>query len=253
MRLLFIPSTIIVVALLTFGLVSALPAKAQVMSSGSYQIQSDSINSNGGLGTSTNYNLESTGGELATGVSTSTNYTMRAGYQQMQEVFISLSAAANVVLPNLPGITGGTATGTSAVLVTTDSPAGYQLTILASQSPAMQSAVGTIADYSPTGAAPDFTFTNTTTEAQFGFSPEGTDVALRYQDSGGVCGVAGGDTANRCYDGLSTSARVIAETTNANHPAGATTTLQFRLDLGGAIVVPAGTYIATTTLTALPL
>ena len=253
MRLLFIPSTIIVVAILVFGVSSRVPVVAQVMTSGSYRIQSDSLNVSGGLGTSTNYTLESTSGEIATGESTSTNYTMQAGYQQMQEVFISMSAAADVVLPNIPGITGGTATGSNFVVVTTDSPAGYQLTIRANQSPAMQSAVGTIADYVPTGAVPDFTFTNDPAEAQFGFSPEGTDIAVRYQDSGGVCGVVGSDTSLRCYDGLNTSARVIAETTNANHPAGATTTLRFQLALGGSIVVPAGTYIATTTITALPL
>jgi hypothetical protein len=39
----------------------------------------------------------------------------------------------------------------------------------------------------------------------------------------------------------------------ANHPNGATTTLRFQVNIGGSIVVPTGTYVATTTLTALPL
>ncbi len=241
-----------VCTLLCIGVLSI--AGAQVMSSTNYTIQSDSVNVGGGNSTSTNYGLESTVGEIATGRASSTNYELRAGYQQMQEVFLSLSAAADVtLLPTLGGLTGGVSSGTTAVVVTTDSPAGYQLMIQASGTPAMRSGASSIANYAPVGVVPDFNFITDPSDVQFGYSPEGSNVVLRFQDAGSVCGVAGSDTAFRCWDGLSTSPVTIAQSNTDNHPLGATTTIQFRVGIGGTIGVAPGTYVATTTLTALPL
>lgn len=229
-------------------------ATAQVMNSTNYAIQNDSVNGGGGLSSSTNYGLQDTAGELATGESSSTNYQLRAGYQQMQSVFISISGVTSVTMsPSLGGITGGVANGSTSALVVTDSPSGYQLTIAASGAPAMQSGVNSIADYVPVGSVPDFGFITNPTDAHFGYSPEGSDIVTRFKDSGGVCGVVGGDTSLSCWDGLSTTPVTIASDTTSNHPAGATTTIQFRVGLGGSIGVAPGTYVATTTLTALPL
>ncbi|OGG65107.1 hypothetical protein A2929_03625 [Candidatus Kaiserbacteria bacterium RIFCSPLOWO2_01_FULL_45_25] len=227
---------------------------AQVRTSSSYQLQSDSINFGGGLSTSTNYSLESTAGEIATGPADSTSYSLRAGYQQMQEVFLSLTGGQNVSLsPSIGGLTGGTSNGSTSVVVLTDSPSGYELTIVAANSPAMQNGAETIADYVPVASpAADFTFTTGSTDAHFGFSPEGDDIVLRYKDSGGVCGVDSLDTTLACWDGLSTSDTVVAQGPS-NQPNGATTTINFRVGVGGSAPVVAGTYIATTTLTAIPL
>jgi hypothetical protein len=240
-------ATLMVVCLLQIG-------QAEVMSSSNFKMQSDSINSGGELSNSSNFRMEDTVGELATGNGSSTNYNLRAGYQQMQEVYLSLSAISNVVMaPSLGGLTGGTATGSTAFSVTTDSAAGYTTTIRASTSPAMQSGVNTIADYVPAGAAPDFLFTTDPTDVHFGYTVEGTDIALRFQDSGGACGVVGSDIQSRCWDGLSTTPVEILRRTSGNHPGGATTTLRFSVGLGGSVGVPAGQYQATTTITALPL
>ncbi len=229
-------------------------AGAEVMSSTNYRMQSDSVNVGGGQSSSTNYGLESTAGEVASGNSNSTNYLLRAGYQQMQEVFLSISAAADVtLLPALGGLSGGVSSGTTAVLVTTDSPSGYQLMIQASGTPAMRSGANSIANYAPVGAAPDFTFITDPSDVQFGFSPEGADIVTRYQDAGSVCGLTGSDTANRCWDGLSVTPVVVAQKSGSNHPLGATTTVKFQVGIGGSIGVAPGTYTATTTLTALPL
>jgi hypothetical protein len=125
--------------------------------------------------------------------------------------------------------------------------------IKAANSPAMQSGVNTIADYVPVGAVPDFIFMNTATSAQFAFSPEDSNVSSRYRDNGSVCGVGGGDVSLRCWDGLSTTDRTVVSALAANHPNGATTTIRFQLGIGGSRAVPVGTYVATTTITALPL
>lgn len=240
---------------LTLLIVSSLAVSgAQVRTSPSYQLQSDSINFAGGLSTSSNYSLESTAGEIATGEADSATYGLRAGYQQMQEVFLSMTAAPNVTMtPALGGLTGGTANGSTSVVVLTDSPSGYQLTITAESAPALVKGGDTIADYVP-GASPnaDFSFVTTGTDAHFGFSPEGTDIVQDFRDNGALCGVGSLDTALACWSGLSTTDILLA-LGGANQPAGATTTINFRVGIGSSAGVIAGTYVATTTLTAIPL
>ena len=240
--------------LTTCILVMLSAAFAEVRSSSNYQIQSDSVNFGGGLSTSTNYSMESTAGEIATGELTSSSYKLRAGYQQMQEVFISMSEVSPVVMsPNLGGITGGTSNGTTSVLVTTDSPSGYQLTILAANNPAMQKDSDTIADYVPAANPnPDFSFAVNANSVHFGFTPEGADVTQRWKNNGSVCNSGSNSTPLVCWDGLSTTEKVIAQGLD-NHPNGATTTLRFRVGIGGGVAVKAGDYFATSTLTALPL
>jgi hypothetical protein len=228
-------------------------SQAQVMSSGSFQIDSDSINFGGGYGSSTNYQQESTFGEIASGDSSSTNFNLRAGYQQMLTSYLSMSDVANVPLSPALGLVGGTSTGQASFLVTTDNRAGYRLTLEASNNPAMQSPNGTIANYVPSVGSPDFVFTTTVTQAHFAFSPEGVDVASRFRDNGSLCGVGGGETADACWDMVSTTPVEIVRRTSANHPSGATTTLKFRVGIGAAASVTAGIYTATSTVTAITL
>ena len=238
--------TVLIVALIS-------GVQAQVMTSGSYQIESDSVNFAGGNSTSTSFTLESTMGEISTGNSSSTNFSLRAGYQQMQEVYLSLSALADVTMSPSLGLAGGVSNGSTSFLVITDSRAGYRVTLEASQAPAMQSPVGTIGNYTPGGTEPDFSFSTGITQAHFGVSPEGSDIAARYRDNGALCGVGALDTANACWDMVSTTPVEIIRGAAANHPVGATSTLLFRVGLGANVNVPAGSYVATTTITALPL
>jgi hypothetical protein len=243
--------------LVLFILVMALGgvAKAQVMESSSYQIQSDSINFGGGLLSSSNYTLESTAGEVGTGESDSASYVLKAGYQQMNEVYISLSGVTDVTMsPAIPGVSGGEANGSTTVTVTTDSTAGYQLTILSSATPAMQSSLDTISDYAPAGAPPDYTFNYGASDALFGYTPEGIDIVARFLDNGSnTCNTGSSETPLRCWDGLSTSAEAVASGSGPNHPNGATTTVNFRVGIGGSVGQTEGVYYATTTLTVLAL
>jgi len=245
----------IIISLITLLLIhTAVPVFGQAMSSSNYSLQSDSLNFGGGNSTSSSYGLESTIGEIATGASDSDSYQLRAGYQQMQEVYISLTVPGPVNLsPGILGVTGGTSNGfSSEAVVVTDSPSGYTLSVRAEDSPAMKSAQNSIADYLPAGAVPDFEFQLEPTDAVFGFTPEGSDIDTRYKDNGSVCGVGTGDTSSRCWDGLSTTSVIIARGNSANHPVGATTTLRFQVGLGGMISVPPGIYVATSTLIAIP-
>jgi len=246
----YIQSIILTVLILSFLSVSV----AQVRTSTSYQLQSDSVNFAGGLSTSTNYSLESTAGEIATGISTSSSYSLRAGYQQMQEVYISMTAVDSVDMsPSIGGLTGGVSNGTTSVSLTTDSSGGYSLTIAAESSPAMQKGADTISDYVPLSLPdPDMTFNTSSTDSHFGFSPSGNDISDRFRDNGSFCSLGSNNTPLTCWDGLSTSSKTIAQGVT-NHPDGATTTLHFRVGIGSSAPVIAGDYYATTTLTALPL
>lgn len=171
----------------------------------------------------------------------------------MQEVYLSLTGVSDVSMaPNL-GLAGGTALGSTSFNVITDSPAGYSVSVVASHSPAMQSSFGTIPNYVPAGLVPDFAFTSTASQAFFGFSPEGSDITIRYKDDGVACGIGTLDTSAACWDTLGTAEQIIASGNVSNHPSGATTTIQFRITLGSGAAVTAGLYTATTTITALPL
>lgn len=230
-------------------------SSAQVMESTSYKIQSDSINVGGtDLASSTNYWVRSTVGEVGTGESSSDTYTVGAGYRQMQEIYISLSGGTDILLdPAIGGVTGGTSNGSTTVTVVTDSPSGYVLTISAENDPAMNKGIYSIADYNP-GDDPTIIFSAGSGQAFLAFTPEGADIIARYRDNGGACNDGGTlDTLNTCWDGLSTGGQTIASRTGANHPDGATTTIKFQVDVGGQANLDPGNYVATTTVTALPL
>lgn len=227
---------------------------AYVASSTNYQIELDSINFAGGLSTSTNYQLEDTAGEVGTGQPSSTNYLLYAGYQQMSgtaSTTIEITSPADVGLqPNIPQTGGGTANGSATWNVITNSPTGYNVTIQAASSPALTSSASSFSDYSPAGAVPDLTFTVASNASAFGFSPEGNGVVSRFLDNGSVCGTGSGNTADACWDGLSTSAVTIVQAASGNSPSGTDTTVKFRAMAGASKTQPSGSYTAVITVTA---
>lgn len=229
---------------------------AQVMQGTSYQITSDSVNVGGVYSTSSSYTLEDTTGEAGTGVSTSSSFVLRAGYQQMQDITLSMTQPDSVVLdPSIPGLAGGVSNGSTTVTVITDNPAGYEVLIEAEGSPAMQAEGGayTIGDYTPSGGA-DYTFAIGLTDAHLGYSVLSSDAESRFLHSGSApCGTGSSNTAQTCWDGLSTTPEPIITGTASNHPAGTESTIYFRVGVGGDVVQAPGVYVATTTLTALPL
>jgi hypothetical protein len=227
---------------------------AEEMNSTNFTIVSDSVNVGGVRSTSTSYNLEDTTGEVATGIGTSTNYTLKSGYQQMQTGDIALTPGSDVSMsPNIGGITGGTADGSYVFSVVTNNDAGYTATIRASSSPAMTSGANSIADYTPAGANPDFTFSVAAADSELAISVEGLDISSRYKDNGSTCNTGSGTTANTCWDPLTTSERTIVQRLSPNGPLGVDTTVKFRVGVGASRFQPEGVYVATTTITVLPL
>lgn len=225
------------------------------MQSGSYQIIFDSLNSGGGLSDSASYSLESTVGEQATGDSAGTDYSLRAGYQQaFDETTISISSPADPSLGSVSGFTGGETSTTATWTITTDSPAGYAAYVRATSSPALRGPGGaSFDDYSPSGADPDFTFAYSSTEAVFGFSPEGAHVVSRFRDDGASCNAGTGETSDRCYDGFTTTDALVASHGAHNSPSGTDLTLRLRAAVGSGKMQDSGNYAATVVVTAFAL
>ena len=227
------------------------------MGSDTYRMWQSSINvgGHGGSQTSTSYHLRETIGEIATGLSTSTLYKLFAGYQQMQEVYLALSAPSQVTMsPSIGGITGGQSDGTATTTVTTDSPSGYALSVRASSSPAMATSSYSFADYIPAIAGtPDYTWSIPATTSEFGFTPEGSDIVQKFLDNGSsACNTGSSETTDACWYNFSTSDETISQTYSANHPNGTQTIIKFKAESGTSNIQEPGEYQATITITAIP-
>ena len=245
---------IFVVVFISTLFISTKSLFAAVMNSTNYSMESDSVNFGGGLSNSATYKQESTFGEIASGPSNSTNYNLKAGYQQMQGTFISMTAVSDVTLtPSIPSIGGGVGNGNTAVTVTTDSNLGYELYIKASSSPALVSLSDSFADYTPAGVNPDFTFSVLASSSEFAFSPEGTDVVQKYRDNGSACNIGALNTVDACWSPFLTSNGLVSSKNTSNYPSGTVTILKFRAESGSSHTQTVGSYTATSTLTAIAL
>jgi len=242
--------SIIIIISLIFSAGSSL---AYIMSSPNYRIQSDSINVGGVRQTSSNYQMEDTIGEIATGESTSASYKLKAGYQQMQEVYISISAPADLTMtPTILGITGGISNGSTSWNVVTDNPAGYTLKIKATTSPALIFSNYSFADYTPVNSTiPDFNWSVPATTSEFGFTPEGNHIVQKYRDDISSCNIGTNDTSDRCWYNFSTSNENIAYSSASNHPSGTPTVVKFRAESGSSHLQVGGTYQAIIIVTAI--
>ncbi len=179
---------------------------AYVMQSGNYRIESDnSLAPTGGDQSSANYIFKDTMGELSTGLSDSASYKLKAGYQEMQEVFLTVSAPADATMsPSIPGITGGTANATILWNVIADGPAGFAMVIKASTDPAMKlDASYYFDDYSPASpGVPDYNWSVDAGSAELGFTAEpasAADTVANFLDNGSACNTGALNTADKCW------------------------------------------------------
>jgi hypothetical protein len=177
---------------------------------------------------------------------------------------ISFKTAPNDVTmsPSIQGITGGNAYGTSTVAITTNSPAGYVMTIAFATTTAMQgeNISSDIDNYTPTASGtPDFNFSVPAGDAEFAYTVDSVttpgDIHARFKDNGSACNAGTGTLIGKCWFGYSNATVPITliSRTSATPGTGATSTIVFRVGVG-ATPVPAlqtGFYTATATLTAL--
>jgi len=226
---------------------------AETMQSSSYKIISDTANVGGDVSSSPNYGLEDTVGEIGTGNSNSASYFLHAGFWQMQESYIAVSAPSDLALTPIGGLAGEGSEGTISWTVTTDNLAGYSMDIQSVTTPALTSAEDSFSDYIPGGADPDYNFSILSTISAFGFSPEGADTAPRFLDNGVACNIGISENTSQCWDGLSTTPQTVFIRTSSNHQGGSAVTVRFRAESGADHVQTAGSYSAPITVTAITL
>lgn len=163
--------------------------------------------------------------------------------------------------PSIPGITGGTANGSAQVRVYTNNNTGFNMTIQASSSPAMQGNVfgGSIRDFATTTsgwmAEPAYDFTVPANSAGFGYNIQATsstDLDQSFLNNGSICNAGSSQTSGQCWIGASTTAFTIINRSTQTAASGATSTIYFRTTINStpSPAIPEDTYVATTTLTA---
>lgn len=230
----------------------ATPALAYVMSSTNYQIERDSINFGGGLSTSSSYTNESTLGEIGTGYLTSASYVVKAGYQQMESSWISLSVPPNASLkPDINASMGGLASTSVDLLINTNNGSGYTMQMKAGTNPALKGATFDFDNYTIAGGTPDYAWSVDSAVAEFGFTPEGNNIINRYRDNGISCNQpAGFDSSDTCWDAPTTTYATIAQSIAPNYPTGTVTTLKFRAEAGSTSLIDIGSYLADMIITA---
>ncbi len=233
------------------------PFLKPMMSSLNYQIKTDSINI-GGTENSIygELVLSDTLGEVGTGVSSSSNYSVSAGYRMLQGSYISISSALDITMPAMSGMISGESNSSESWIVKTDNSAGYEMMVRAETSPALKSDYGFFSDYTPAVTnTPDYIFNVGAASSTFAFSPEGIDISQKYLDNGlgSACGTGNTDTQDRCWDGFSTTEKVVAHRTSSNHPLGTATTIKYKTAIGSNKIQESGTYTSTIVVTAVAL
>lgn len=226
---------------------------AYVADSGSYRIQYDSINSEGGDSSSANYGSSDTMGELGSGNSDSASYRSNAGFQKPRPSAISLTSPGNLALSAIDGFNGGLADTIGAFIVKTDNPAGYNIKIRTDSSPAFRSSDGfTFSNYADSYVDPRFSWDVSSSESAFGFTVEGSKISQRFKDDGLSCNTGTGDTANACWYFISTSDQEIVNSSSPTNPSGETTSVKFKYETGSEKLQENGSYFSNITITALP-
>lgn len=184
------------------------PSSAIFISSDNYTIESDDASITGGQWASTNYIFRDTLGEVSTGLSNSTSYKMKAGWQEMLESYLTVSAPNDIALtPSIPGVSGGTATGEITWTVIADGSAGFSVDLSASTDPAMilsGDPTYYFDDYTPSaGGVPDYNWSIGAGDAEFGFTVEpetAEDAVQKFLDNGvDSCNTGSTQTAGKCW------------------------------------------------------
>ena len=248
-------SLFIIIIILFFCVNSTLAYR----SSTNYIIHSDSVNIGGINENSANYQMEDTIGEVGTGEMASSSYRLKGGFQQMQGVTISITSPSNVNMsPDIGGVSGGTGAGSATWKVTTDSPAGYTLSIKASTSPALKCVSGgcntgtdSFADYTPVGSDPDYNWGIDSADSEFGFSPyNSTDQVQNFQNDSSNCNTGSFINDEKCWDKFTTSNQTIAQSSSPNRPSGSDTKVNLKAASGHSNLQIEGNYQTTITVTA---
>ena len=178
------------------------------------------------------------------------------------EISFLVSPANVIATGTINGITGGTSNGTTTAVVLTNNPAGYTMSIAYTSNGSDNAMIGdttasqSIRDYPASGGEPTYTFSTASSSSVFAYTVSAANTAdldASFKDNGSACNTGSNDTAGyTCWmEPKTTGFQIVNRTTDA--PSGATTTINFRVHVPNSPSpsLPADTYTATATLTAL--
>ncbi len=190
-------------------------------------------------------------------------YVLNAGYQQMNETFLSISLVNDVILEPGVGIIANNSVASELLRVRSDNPAGYNLYVKTTQSPALQKIGGgnNFSDYTPTTPAMPEIWSVDSGQSQFGYSLydlAGGDVSDGDWGTADDCGnTTTGDPdgpggAEQLYDALTTSNRMVAQRTERTSETGSDIVFCFAAGTNDGLV-EFGAYQAPIVVTAIAL
>jgi hypothetical protein len=173
-----------------------------------------------------------------------------------------LVQASNVTATgSINGLTGGTANGSTTVVVQSNNSAGYYMTIAFTSNGSGQAMLGdvsgsdSIRDYPATSSQPTFLFSTASTSAVFAYTVsavDSSDLDPSFLNNGSACNTGAGYTADRCWmEPMTTSYQIVNRTSEAG--SGSTSTIHFRISVPNnpQPSLEEDIYTATATLTAL--
>lgn len=201
---------------------------------------------------------------LSFGYTASTTSQFTISQTVTPEIAFKTAPADLVMSPGLNGVSGGTSNASAQLVVSTNNPSGYTMTLSADSSLGMVGAASStsyIAAYVPTGTtSPDYSFAvNSPRGTAFGYTIAASttaDAAQEFLNNGAYCyaGATGnsGTGASHCWLDASTTPVTVVATAGPTPASGSTSTILFEvtIDPNPSPIVPNDTYIATTTLTA---
>jgi hypothetical protein len=178
------------------------------------------------------------------------------------EISFSTPAADVTMSPAISSLTGGTSTGATQVVVSTNSATGYTMDIQfdngSNDGGVLEDAAGNvIPDLQATGT-PDYDFTAPANSAAFGYTVEASsslDIADTFEDDGASdCSGSGTATPDQCWlTPATTTSELIVNSASLPPLSGSTSTVKFQVVVSPnpSPAIPSGFYYATATLTAL--
>jgi hypothetical protein len=176
-----------------------------------------------------------------------------------EEVTFLVEPSDIVMTPSLAGITGGTSNGGTQFVIKTNNPTGFSVTITASSSAGMvgEQEGGTIPALIPaTPGVPDYDFAAPVNSAAFGYTISASttgEITQPFRDNGAdTCNTGSTEGTDTCWLDATTTPYTIINRSTETTSFGATSTIQFRVQIAAnpAPAIPADVYTATTTLTA---
>lgn len=167
---------------------------------------------------------------------------------------VSLSSPADVTMsPGILGMTGGSATGSATWTVKTNDTSGFNLKIKSDAANCLRNGSDHFDDYTEASAGvPDYSWIATTISG-FGYTVETAtpgDTVAAFRDNGTACNTGALNTADKCWDGLSTTDATIVSRNSITSSSGEAETVKFKSELASGQFLPEGNYVATITVTA---